>query len=143
MDPVFVSKRPFLVPAYYNLLVASGLKPHIVVMINYPGVCVPQGYDEDGRIVLNIDPDAVRHFTIDDQWIIFDAIFHVQPETVRVPMGSIVLMFASDTGWFIDFSDDAQPTVESVPVKKNKFKKDKSIFRIVSRDSRDTNEDGE
>jgi len=114
MDDNFVSIRPYVIPAYYDWLSASGAKPHIVVDIHYPGVSVPSGFDDDGRIVLNIDNEAIRHLEIDDKWIVFQAVFDVDPITVRVPIGAIVLMFAPDTSWYVDFSTDAEPLSSSV-----------------------------
>ena len=133
--------RPYLVPAYYAWLVASGIKPHIVVDVNYPGVCVPSGYDEDGRIVLNIDTEAVRNLDIGNMWITFDAIFDTfDPVTIRIPLGAVVLIFAPETSWYVDFSLDAEPTA-MVDKPKNKTKK--PLFTIlpdVTRNNTDEND---
>lgn len=132
MNDAFISKRPYLIPAYYHWLVACGLKPHVVVQVDYPGVCVPDGYDDDGKIVLNIDPEAVRDFKIDHNWIVFDAVFNIDPVTVRVPIGAVVLMFVPDTQWFVDFLDDPEPQASVVAPGEKKAGK-KSIFRIIKK----------
>ena len=140
MDSSLVSIRPFVVPAYYDWLSASGVKPHIVVDVHYPGVSVPQGYDDEGRIVLNIDAEAIRHLEIDERWIIFDAVFDVDSVTVRIPMGAVVMMFAPETSWYVDFSTDPVPIASgytsSATQKKPKFK-------ILSSDKRSEHFDSE
>lgn len=135
MNEGFVSKRPYLVPAYYHWIVASGMKPHLVVDVDYPGVMVPNGFDEDSKIVLNVDPDAVRDFQIDSQWIVFDAIFDVDPVTVRVPMGAVALMFVPETQWFVDFSDDIEPGSSGVDTKYASSQTKKPAFRILRHDA--------
>lgn len=105
----FVSQRPFLVPAYYRWLLASQARPHIIAKTDYPGVQVPAGFDEDGKIVLNIHPEAAKDIEIEDQWIVFEAVFSVDPVVVRVPMGAVMVIFCPETDWFVDFSGDAEP----------------------------------
>jgi stringent starvation protein B len=126
--------RPFLVPAYYDWLSASGVKPHIVVDVHYPGVSVPSGYDDEGRIVLNIDAEDIRHLEIDQQWVIFQAVFEVDLIVVRIPMGSIIMMFAPETSWYADFSSDPEPVV-SMQVQGSTKKHKQPLFKILSSDS--------
>ena len=129
MDHNLISLRPYVIPAYYDWLSASGVKPHVVVDINYPGVSVPYGYDDEGRIVLNIDAEAIRHLEIDEHWIVFEAVFDVDPIAVRIPIGAVVMMFAPETSWYVDFSTDPEPMVAT---KSPHTITKKPLFKILS-----------
>ncbi len=67
--------RSYLVRAVYDWAVDSGLTPHVVVDVTKAGVVVPPGRAADGRIVLNIDPAAVRNFFLDHDRLAFSARF--------------------------------------------------------------------
>lgn len=115
MSKPFLSRRPYVIPVYWHWLVDSGYRPHLVVKVDYPGVSVPKGYDEGGRIVLDVHPEAVDGLEIDQSWIVFQAVFGEQIEHVRLPIGSIILMFAPESNWFEDFSDDPEPMSPVTP----------------------------
>ena len=123
-----ISRRPFVIPVYYTWLNAAGLKPHIIAKVDYPGMCIPDGYAVDGRIVLSIHHAAIRNLDISDNWITFEAVFDIHPVVVRIPMGAIIMMFAPETLWHDDFSDDNVPEVD-LP-EKSKMK-NKTKLRIL------------
>ena len=56
------SSRPYLIRALYEWIVDNDCTPHILVNAEYPAVQVPQGFANDGQIVLNISPSAVKLF---------------------------------------------------------------------------------
>ena len=51
------------------------MTPHVLVDATVEGVCVVEDFIKDGKIMLNIDHDAVDHLALDDESISFTAYF--------------------------------------------------------------------
>ena len=105
-----LSKRPYLVPAFYDWIVDQGHVPHLVVNAGADGVMVPTAFVEDGHIQLNIGPNAVRDFHMDRSGISFEARFAGQPERIYVPMHAIRAIVDRDTGQGATFPDEPGET---------------------------------
>lgn len=56
-----ISSRPYLIRALFEWLVDSELTPHLLVDADGDNVQVPMQFVQDGRIVLNISPSAVKN----------------------------------------------------------------------------------
>jgi stringent starvation protein B len=67
--------RPYLIRAMYDWIVDNGLTPYIVVDATMEGVQVPVEYVEDGRIVLNVSPQACRGLHLENDRVVFSARF--------------------------------------------------------------------
>ncbi|HHQ68903.1 MAG TPA: ClpXP protease specificity-enhancing factor, partial [Halothiobacillaceae bacterium] len=93
-----LSKRPYLIPAFYQWIVDQGHVPHLVVDATTDGVLVPQAFVQDGRIQLNISPNAVRDFHISKTAISFEARFGGKPEYIYIPMPAIIAIVDRDSG---------------------------------------------
>ena len=93
-----VVQRPYLLRAFYNWIVDSECTPHIIVDATLPGVEVPQRFIEDGKIVLNIAPESVVQFSMDDDAVAFNARFGGQPMQVYVPLYAIEGIYARENG---------------------------------------------
>lgn len=105
-----LSKRPYLVPAFYDWIVDQGHVPHLVVNADAPDVMVPTQFVEDGHIQLNISPSAVRDFHMDRVGISFEARFGGQPERVFVPMHAVRAIVDRDSGQGATFPDEPEET---------------------------------
>ena len=92
------AKRPYLLRALYDWLVDSSLTPYVLVSAEDESVAVPADYVNDGKIVLNISPAAVRGLLIDDARLSFDGRFNGAPFAVSVPMASVLAIYAKETG---------------------------------------------
>jgi len=101
-----LSKRPYLVPAFYDWIVDQGHVPHLVVNADANGVMVPTDFVEDGHIQLNVGPTAVRDFHMDRVGISFEARFAGQPERIYVPMHAVRAVVDRDTGQGATFPDE-------------------------------------
>ena len=69
------SSRPYLVRALYEWIVDNNCTPHLLVNAEHAGVQVPAGYANDGQIVLNVSPSAVRHLHMDNEAVSFEGRF--------------------------------------------------------------------
>ncbi len=88
------SSRPYLVRALYEWIVDNDCTPHMLVNAEYPSVQVPQGFANDGQIVLNVSPSAVRHLHMDNEAVSFEGRFGGVPHTLYVPVGAILGIYA-------------------------------------------------
>jgi len=107
------SAKPYLLNGVHQWCVDQGYTPHILVLVAYPGVAVPSGYEKDGRMTLNISPNACRNLNMADGWIRFNARFSGVARTVDVPMAAVIAIYAAETQEGMGFAEpvlpDAQP----------------------------------
>ncbi|MEE4752529.1 ClpXP protease specificity-enhancing factor [Pseudomonas alliivorans] len=104
------SSRPYLVRALYEWIVDNDCTPHMLVNAEYPSVQVPQGFANDGQIVLNVSPSAVRHLHMDNEAVSFEGRFGGVPHTLYVPVGAILGIYARENGQGMVF--DLEPSLD-------------------------------
>lgn len=92
------SSRPYLLRAIYEWIVDNGNTPHIVVAADMDGVQVPQQFVDNGVIVLNVAPSAVRDLELGNDWVSFSARFAGSAQYVSVPMAAIQAIYARENG---------------------------------------------
>jgi stringent starvation protein B len=90
----------------YEWILDNDCTPYVVVLADTPGVVVPAGHAQDGRIVLNIAPQSVRGLVIDDAGIRFDARFGGRSVGVSAPCGAVVAIYARENGQGMAFEPD-------------------------------------
>lgn len=100
------SSRPYLIRAMYEWIVDNGLTPYLLVDATQDGVEVPEGYVEDGRIVLNIGPGASRDLELGAEFVTFSARFNGQAMWVTAPIAAISAVYAKENGQGMMFSED-------------------------------------
>ncbi|MFQ3788282.1 ClpXP protease specificity-enhancing factor [Halomonas sp. A29] len=93
-----LSSRPYLARGLYEWLLDNDHTPYIVVDAEQPGVTVPRQFVQNGQIVLNVGPTAVRDLLIENDAIRFHARFGGQPMRVVVPMPALVAIYARENG---------------------------------------------
>ena len=82
----------------YDWLVDNDFSPHLLVDIAVEGVQVPPGYAQDGKIVLNVSPTAVRGLSLENDGISFEARFSGRAMTVWVPVHAVLAIYARENG---------------------------------------------
>jgi len=110
------SSRPYLIRAIYQWIVDNGLTPYILVDASDEDMVIPRQYVEDGKIVLNIAPMAVRSLTLGNDEIHFNARFSGQPMQVVIPVSHVMATYARENGqgmMFQDEDDDNRPPPSS------------------------------
>jgi stringent starvation protein B len=93
-----ISKRPYMLRAWYDWIVDSGMTPHLVVNAEHAQVVVPQQYVQEGKIVLNASPSAVQGLFMDTEQISFSARFGGSPFQVFLPVASVDGVYARENG---------------------------------------------
>ena len=91
-------KRPYLLRALYEWILDNQFTPHLLVDAEYPGTLVPQQFVKEGKIVLNISPNAVRNLILDNEVVSFNARFGGMPMEVNLPILSVLGIYAQENG---------------------------------------------
>jgi stringent starvation protein B len=113
------STKPYLTRAIYEWILDNGLTPHLMVDANYPGTEVPQAYVQDGQIILNIAPTAVRDLLLGNDWISFGARFGGTPFELMIPAEAVLGIFSRENRQGMVFPPpdypDAAPDAQAGP----------------------------
>jgi stringent starvation protein B len=108
--------RPYLLRAVQEWALDNAYTPHILVDATIEGVKVPDGYVRDGRITLNIHPQAVNKLDLGNDRVSFFARFGGQSLGVDIPIHAVLAAFARENGRGVFFQDEAAETPpESTP----------------------------
>lgn len=99
--------RPYLLRALYDWILDNGLTPHLLVNTEDENVVVPTQHIEDDRIVLNINPNAIRDLNLGNDYISFSARFDGKLEHILVPIHSVIAIYARENGEGMAFPDEA------------------------------------
>lgn len=110
------SNKPYLLRALFEWIVDNQCAPHLLVASELPGVQVPDGFAEEGQIVLNISPSAVRNFDIGDEAVSFEARFSGVPHFIYVPVYAIAAIYARENGQGMAFELELPDELETQPV---------------------------
>jgi len=90
------SNVSYLIRAIRDWVVDNGLTPQLLVDAKVEGVQVPIRFVKDGRIVLNIDTNAVLDLYLGDDQISFKTRFQGQSMEVLLPVSSVMAIYARE-----------------------------------------------
>ncbi|MEE4462733.1 ClpXP protease specificity-enhancing factor [Azotobacter chroococcum] len=105
------SSRPYLLRALYEWIVDNDCTPHLLVNAEMPNVQVPAGYVNDGQIVLNVSPSAVRNLHMDNQGVSFEGRFGGVAHSLYIPSDAVMAIYARENGQGMVFEIET-PTAE-------------------------------
>jgi stringent starvation protein B len=100
------SNRPYLVRALYEWILDNAMTPHLLVDATQPNAVVPGQFVQDGKIVLNIGPTAVRGLVLGNEHISFNARFAGAAMDVMVPADAVMGIYARENGRGMLFPDE-------------------------------------
>jgi len=109
------SSRPYLVRALYEWIVDNDCTPHLLVNADYAEVRVPPGYANDGQIVLNASPSAVRDLHMDNEAVSFNGRFGGVAYNLYIPVGAILAIYARENGQGMVFDSEPTPPNDQGP----------------------------
>ncbi|PID63296.1 MAG: ClpXP protease specificity-enhancing factor [Gammaproteobacteria bacterium] len=109
------SSRPYLIRALYEWIVDNGFTPYMLVDTSQDSVEVPSAFVEDGRIILNVSPEATHSLVLGNDEVSFNARFSGTAMDVRVPVGAVLAIYARENGQGMMFGDHDDPTPPSDP----------------------------
>jgi stringent starvation protein B len=99
----------------YQWIVDNASTPYIIVNTAVPGVSVPAGHAENGRIVLNIAPSSIRNLNMTNDTIDFDGRFGGRPFHVTAPVGAVQAVYSKETGQGMAFESESAVADEPAP----------------------------
>lgn len=120
---IMTPSRPYLLRALNEWILENDCTPYVLVDAGLPGVQVPEDYVNNGQIVLNITPSAVKNLYIDDEGLSFNARFGGVPIDLYVPMVAILAIYAKENGQGMVFGNEAGAPDPNQPSKPSKTKK--------------------
>jgi len=105
------SSRPYLIRALYEWIVDNGFTPYMLVDTALDVVEVPRAFVENGRIILNISPEATHSLVLGNEAVTFNARFSGTAMDVHVPVVSVLAIYARENGQGMMFGeqDDNPP----------------------------------
>ncbi|MEQ6918336.1 ClpXP protease specificity-enhancing factor [Halomonas aquatica] len=107
------SSRPYIARALYQWLLDNELTPYIVVDAEQECVEVPRQFVQNGQIVLNLAPTAIRDFSLENDAVSFSARFGGRPMQVMVPMEALIAIYARENGVGMVFGHEPVLPVEA------------------------------
>ena len=100
------SQRPYLLRALYDWIVDSDETPYVLVDASIADVVVPTEFVEDGQIVLNMGPNAVRDLVLENDFVMFNSRFAGRAFEIILPMASIKAIYCKDSGEGMVFPEE-------------------------------------
>ncbi|RRJ85521.1 ClpXP protease specificity-enhancing factor [Aestuariirhabdus litorea] len=103
--------RPYMLRALYEWIVDNECTPYLLVNAQPEGVLVPQEFVNDGQIVLNVSPTAVRELLMTNEEVEFNGRFGGRPMHIYIPVSAVMAIYARENGQGMVFEveDDPEP----------------------------------
>jgi stringent starvation protein B len=113
-----LSNKPYLIRAFYEWIVDSVCTPLLVVDATLPRCNVPQEYVENGEIILNISPDAIRDLKVNGSLVEFKASFSGIAHLISVPLRAVLAIYAEENGqgMFFDVENEDDSDWDEVAI---------------------------
>lgn len=92
------SNRPYLIRALYEWILDNDQTPYLLINAEHGNIVVPQHFIEDGKIILNIAPQAVQGLELGNEWILFSARFSGSKFDIQIPVSAIIAIYAKENG---------------------------------------------
>ena len=128
------SLKPYLIRAIYDWIVDNHMTPHVLVNAEAKEAVVPSQFVQDGKIVLNLRPEAIQGLCLGDDRIEFNARFSGAPTHVAFPVAAVLAVYAKENGRGMVF-DEEENSGDGVPsgsdMAKTKPKPQKPVLKVV------------
>jgi stringent starvation protein B len=116
----------YLLQATFDWITDNQQNPHIMIDMSKENIIAPKGFDQDGKLVLSIDPQATQHLEITDDGVSFNARFHGEEFYVSIPLCAITLMYSKESGAAVPF-----PPMEAMEIEEKE--KERKVVKGSSR----------
>ncbi len=125
--------KPYLVRAIYDWIVDNNFTPYLLINAEVENAVVPRQYVQDGKIVLNLRPQAVQGLSLGNTQIEFSARFGGNPMHVQIPIKAVLAVYAKENGKGMIFDDEnggdaPPPAAESFA---GKGKPSRPVLKVV------------
>lgn len=125
-------QKPYLLRAIYEWILDNQCTPYLLVNTEYDGVQVPQAYIQDGRIVLNISPDAIHQLSLNNDWVSFSARFAGQAEDIFIPIKAVQAIYCKENNEGMFFPEEEQdPPPDDKPSGNDTHSKGRPSLKVI------------
>jgi stringent starvation protein B len=107
--------KPYLIRSIYEWIIDNDLTPHLLVDAENSHAQLPQQFIEDGKIVLNIRPEAIQGLSLGNEEIQFNARFSGKPMHIVTPIAAVMAIYAKENGKGMIFDREDAETDETPP----------------------------
>jgi stringent starvation protein B len=116
------SLKPYLIRSIYEWIIDNQLTPHLLVDAENAEAILPQDYIEDGKIILNLRPEAVQSLTLGNEDIQFDARFSGTSMHIFTPTTAVLAIYAKENGKGMmfdpeEYNSEPPPQADKKPAK--------------------------
>jgi len=123
------SLKPYLIRSIYDWIVDNNMTPHLLLNAEANDAVLPVEFIENGKIVLNIRPEAVQDLSLGNDNIQFNARFSGKPMQIIAPVTAVNAIYAKENGKGMVFDDDDGPS--DAPPPSNTPSPNKPTLRVV------------
>ena len=115
------SLKPYLIRSIYDWIMDNDLTPYLLVDAENSRAILPEQLVEDGKIILNIRPQAVQELSLGNAEIFFKARFSGKSMNIIVPISAVMAIYAKENGkgMIFDQEDDTSDEPPPTPTKKS------------------------
>jgi len=92
------SSKPYLVRALYEWILDNDTTPYILVDTSSAQVVIPPAIANDGKVVLNLAPQAIQNLEMTNQYLSFSTRFNGVAEDIYCPINSLLAIYARENG---------------------------------------------
>jgi len=124
------SLKPYLIRSIYEWIIDNQLTPHLLVDAENSNAILPQEYIEDGKIVLNLRPQAIQGLILGNEEIQFNARFSGNPMQIVTPTSAVLAIYAKENGKGMIFDPEEHNNGGDAPTSPDK-KHTKPLLRVV------------
>ena len=107
------SSKPYLLRALYEWILDNDTTPYILVDASSDQVLIPSGIASDGKVVLNLAPQAIEKLQMTNDYLSFSARFNGVAEDIYCPINSLLAIYARENGEGMMFPEEAADTEDS------------------------------
>ncbi len=121
------SLKPYLIRSIYQWILDNHLTPYLLVDAENNNAVLPTQFVDDGKIVLNIRPEAVDALSLGNELIEFNARFSGKSMHIIAPVVAVMALYAKENGKGMVFNpedddEDNTPPPEKTPPTPNRPK---------------------
>lgn len=113
------SLKPYLIRSIYQWIIDNDLTPYLLVNAENSHAILPQQLIEDGKIILNVRPEAIQGLSLENDGIEFNARFSGKPMHIVVPIVAVMAIYAKENGKGMIF-DQEDEGIDEPPPPENK-----------------------
>lgn len=100
------SSKPYLLRALYQWILDNDTTPYILVDTSSDQVLIPAGIASDGKVVLNLAPQAIEKLEMSNDHLSFSARFNGVAEDIYCPMSSLLAIYTRENGEGMMFPEE-------------------------------------